>query len=105
MTATNVAPSGVTAQLLTPIAGGEPLHALFNTSSAPQRLPPEIVRGVAPTVLLSTSDPRYAGPGASHLAPGYALVGADAALDLPPHSAVLLRSSRSTPYPRAAGAC
>jgi maltooligosyltrehalose trehalohydrolase len=92
---------GVVAEVLTAEAGGERLLALFNASDAAQLLRSDLGRGTASRVLLSTSDPRYGGPGARHLAPDYAFEGREAALDLPPHSAVLLSSDplADTPSP------
>jgi maltooligosyltrehalose trehalohydrolase len=94
---------GVVAQALTPHGGGDPLVAVYNTGAAPQQLRSDLARGAGSAVMLSTSDPRYGGPGAAHLAPDYAFAGAGALLDLPAHSAVLLRSSRSAATPRAGG--
>ena len=81
------------------------LQAADLAGASAQLLRSELSRGVASAVRLSTSDPRFGGPGAAHLAPDYAFSGAGAALDLPPHSAVLLRSTASTtpPVPPARG--
>jgi hypothetical protein len=92
VTVAELALPGTMAHVLSPVRGGARLLALFNTSDAAHAVRSDVAALGGARVVLSTSDPRYGGPGAAHLDPGFTFSGSDAVIDLPPDSAVLLRS-------------